>query len=160
MKILIVYYSLSGNTRTLATRLAEDVGADIEELRCNRYQRGFLSYLRAGYDSWKGETPTIEPLSHEPAQYDLVVVAGPIWTWRAAPPLRVWLTQERERLPRIAFLLTHGGSGAETSLRELEEIAGQAPVASLVVREADIKSQNFAEPLQKFSANLQIPKAA
>ncbi len=160
MKILVVYYSLSGNTRRVATALAEALGADLEELRCDRYARSFLGVIRAGYDSWKGALPPLEPPSRAAADYDLAVIAGPIWSWRAAPPVRAWLTAERERLRRFAFLLTHGGAGAEKSLRELEEIAGRAPAAALVVKEKDIKSESFAEALRAFAAELSASASA
>jgi flavodoxin len=57
MKTLVPYYSLSGTTRTVATQLAGDLGADIEEIRCKRYLPGFWGYLRAAYDSARGNLP-------------------------------------------------------------------------------------------------------
>lgn len=159
MKILIVSYSLSGNTRIVATALAKELGADIVELRCNRYARGTIGYFRAGFDSWWGNLPQIEPVSRSPSQYDLVVIAGPIWAWHAATPVRVWLTRERNQLPKVAFLLTHGGAGAETSLLELEQITASAPVARLVVREADIKRERFGESIRVFAEKLRAASA-
>jgi flavodoxin len=157
MKGLVVYYSLSGNTRSVATALARDLAADTEELRCPRYASGVWGYMRAGFDSWKGNLPAIEKLSHTPLQYELVVVAGPIWAFHPATPIRTFLKQERTRLPRVAFLLTHGGSAGERSLREMEKIAGQAPVANLIVRQQDVKGRTFASSLASFEAKLQEP---
>ena len=124
MKKLVVYYSLSGNTRTLATVLARDLAADTEELHCPRYASGVWGYMRAGYDSWKGNLPPIEKL---PLQYELVVVAGPIWAFHPATPVRNFLKQERSRLPRVAFLLTHGGSAGERS--DARRLSGRALLA-------------------------------
>lgn len=160
MKALVVYYSLSGNTRTVATALAADLGADIEELRCSRYSSGFRGYFQACYDSWKGNLPPIEALVHAPSQYDLVVIAGPIWMFHPATPVRAYLKLERSRLPRVAFVLTHGGSAEERSLREMEEIAGKAPLATIVVREMDVKAQRFASALSSFEAKLRRAEAA
>ena len=159
MKALVVYYSLSGNTRTVATALAGDLAADIEELRCNQYSPGFWGYLRACYDSWKGNLPPIEVLAHAPSHYDLVTIAGPIWMFHPATPVRAYLKLERSQLPRVAFVLTHGGSAGERSLREMEEIAGKAPLATLVVREMDVKAQRFASALSSFEAKLQSAEA-
>ncbi len=54
MKRLLVYYSLSGVTRTVAKALASDLTTEIEELRCSRYSLSGWGFLRAAYDSWKG----------------------------------------------------------------------------------------------------------
>jgi len=69
MNAHIVYYSLSGATRSVATALAKEIAADIEEIRCGRYTASVLGYLRAGYDSWSGNSPSIEPLVQAPSGY-------------------------------------------------------------------------------------------
>ncbi len=160
MSTLVVYYSLSGNTRTVATALARELGADIEELHCARYARGFLGFLKAGSDSWNNRLPTLPPLSRDPSRYDLVVIASPIWAFHPSTPDRAFLRQHAAKLHRIGFLLTHGGSAGEKSLREMAEIAGKPPVASLVVREAEIRSGNFRAAMSPFAATLQTKKAA
>jgi flavodoxin len=160
MTTLVVYYSLSGNTRTVATALAQRLGADIEEIRCSRYTRSFSGFLRACYDSWRGYLPQLEPLQDAPSRYDLVVVGGPIWAWHPAPPVRAFLRQEASRIPAMAFLLTHGGAAAQQSLREMEQLAGQAPTATLVVREVDIKNGGFEAALSSFASTLPKQQAA
>jgi hypothetical protein len=160
MRTLVVYYSLTGNTRTIATALAKDLAADLEELRCTRYAPGFWGSIRAASDNWRGRLPSIEPVRCSPAQYQQVVVAGPIWAFHPAAPLRAYLKQVRDHLPRVAFLLTHGGSAGPKSLREMEGIVGHSPVASLTVKEADIRGQRFAAPLAAFEAQLQGRAAA
>ncbi|MCW5748762.1 MAG: NAD(P)H-dependent oxidoreductase [Alphaproteobacteria bacterium] len=160
MKILIVYYSLSGTTRAVATALAKELAADVEEIRCERYAPGPLGAIKAAIDSWRGRLPAIASLSYAVAGYDLVVVGGPIWAFHAATPVRAFLRREAARLRGVAFLLTHGGSAAERSLRELQQLAGRAPTATLVVREADVKTGTFAAAVSSFAAALRPAKAA
>lgn len=160
MHALVVYYSLSGTTRAVATALAKELGADIEEIRCRRYSLGFRGYLRAAGDSWRGNLPSIEPLTHVPSHYDLVVIGGPIWAFHPATPLRVCLRQQASRLPGVAFFLTHGGSAAAQSLGEMAQLAGQAPIATLVVREADVRQGKFSAAVSAFAAALRVGKAA
>lgn len=160
MKTLVVYYSLSGNTRNLATVLARDLGADVEELSCGRYSPGIWGSMRAVYDSWRGRLSPIGPLAHEPSQYELVVIAGPIWASHPAAPVRTFLQRERTGLPRVAFLLTQLGSGGERALREMETMIGRSPLATLLVNDRDIKAQTFAFALSAFASRLRNTPAA
>ncbi len=110
MRALVIYYSLSGTTRAVATALAQVLGADVEEIRCARYSPGIWGALRAGYDSARGKLPAIAPLARTPSRYELVVIGGPIWAFHPATPVRAYLQQEKARLSTVAYFLTHGGS--------------------------------------------------
>jgi menaquinone-dependent protoporphyrinogen IX oxidase len=107
MNALIVYYSLSGTTRAVATAPAQEIAAGTEEIRCGRYTASVWGYLRASYDSWSGNRPSIEPLPRAHSAYELVIVCGPIWASHLATPVRTYLRQEAARLPDTAFVLTH-----------------------------------------------------
>jgi hypothetical protein len=162
MKALVVYYSLSGNTRSVATALVRELGADadIEELRCDRYSPGAWGYIRAASDSWRGRLPPIGPLAHKISDYELAVVAGPIWAYHPATPVRSFMQRERTGMPRVAFVLTHGGAAGERSLREMESIVGRAPVATLLVTERDIKAQTFSSAVSTFAVKLRNARTA
>jgi len=94
MSILIAYYSLTGTARAVATALALDLGAELEEIRCTRYALGLRGFLRACHESWAGKLPTIEPLQHVPSRFDMVVLGGPIWAWHASTPVRAFLPRK------------------------------------------------------------------
>jgi flavodoxin len=160
MRALVVYYSLTGTTRAVATALANELGADVEEIRCSRYAPGLWGALRAGYDGMRGKLPPIALPAHTPSPYELVVIGAPIWAFHPARPIRTYLQQQRGQLPTVAFLLTHGGSAAEQALREMERLAERRPTATLVVREADVKSGKFTSAVASLAAALRKASAA
>ena len=49
-KVLIVYFSRSGATRTLAEAIARALHADLEELKERRSRAGIIGWLRSGYE--------------------------------------------------------------------------------------------------------------
>jgi hypothetical protein len=76
--------------------IAQQLGADIEEIRCARYLPGLWTYVIGSYDSATGGLPVIDKPKRDPSQYDLVVVGGPIWAGRAATPVHATQLARRE----------------------------------------------------------------
>jgi len=48
MKILVVFYSRTGATRTVAQKIADLVKGDLEEIKDTRNRAGILGFLRSG----------------------------------------------------------------------------------------------------------------
>lgn len=123
MRTLVVYYSRTGTTRTLARLLAGRLDAGIAEIGCARYEGGILRYLLAGYDSVCGKLPVIDAPDASPADYDLVLLGCPVWTSHPATPMRAYLSLKPELPPRVATFLTYGGhSAASRAAAELAEL--------------------------------------
>ena len=51
MKVLVVYYSRTGNTRFVAEAVAQSLKADIEEIRDRKNRMGIFGFLRCGYEA-------------------------------------------------------------------------------------------------------------
>jgi len=153
-RILVVHCSRTGNTRQVARELAAALGADLEEIGDPANRTGTLGYLRCALEAVLGVSAEIEPPRRDPARYDLVVVGTPIWFASVSSPARTYLWLERDRLPQVAFLLTHGGMGAERALGQMRALAGKRPVARLVVREREIESGSHGEKVASFARSL------
>ena len=160
MQTLVVYYSLSGNTGSVATALANELGASLEELHCARYQMNPLGFIKAGFDSWANRLPHTGPLMHTPSVYDLVVVGAPMWAFRAATPVRAYLCQEAVRFRQLAFFLTMGGAPPDKAFAEMEALAQQAPLATLALSERDLKAGKLDSAAPAFAARLMARRAA
>ncbi|MEC4591469.1 MULTISPECIES: flavodoxin family protein [Nitrospirillum] len=154
MAVLIAFYSLTGTTRTVVTELAPHLQADIEEIRCARYGVSFRGWWRAAADSWRGRLPGIAPATHTARNYDLVVLAGPIWAWHPCPPLRAYVRRERADLLETALLLTHGGSAGQQSLDALQAWVGKPPKARVTITAAEMKSGTYAETVAHFAQTI------
>ena len=51
MKVLVVYYSRTGNTRFVAEAIAQSLEADIEEIKDGKNRMGVFGFLRRGYEA-------------------------------------------------------------------------------------------------------------
>ncbi|MBU6154556.1 MAG: hypothetical protein KGP28_09675 [Bdellovibrionales bacterium] len=151
-KILLIYYSRSGNTRALAGKLIEKIGCDWVELRPEAsFHRRVTGYLKAIGHSLLKRTPKLQNTGKKIASYELVIIGGPLWAGRIASPVRTFLRENRNEFKKVAFFVTQGGtSGGERVLRQMELDAGTSPVASLVVSERNLKGQPLKNAVQGF----------
>jgi len=121
MKTAIVYYSMSGNTAATAKKAAENLNADLIEIKPEKSfpDKGFRKFLWGGKSAVMAETPKLMPYTFEPDKYDLVVIGFPVWASNVAPPVRTFVSENKELLrnKRIAAFACQGGSDAEKALK-------------------------------------------
>ncbi|HOW50643.1 MAG TPA: flavodoxin [bacterium] len=139
-KILVVYFSRSGNTESVASLIASKLNADSEKLiEQGTDWEGVWGYLKAGKAAWQETATSIEKLKKNPKDYDLVVIGTPIWAWNMTPAIRSFLTVYKDDLKKVAFFATEGGSGHEKAFKNMETLTGKAPVATAAVLEKEVK---------------------
>jgi hypothetical protein len=116
--------------------------------------------LRSAREALKRLPAEIEPPAHAPGEYDIVILGTPVWAGHLASPLRAYLSLRRPEFPRVAFFCTQGGSGAPKVFREMADLAGKAPIATLVLNDRDIQRRTYATALDGFARAITLPKAA
>lgn len=149
-RILVVYYSRTDYTRTLAGEIAAALEADVERLHdgCNRL--GVWGYLRCTREAIKKRTIEILPPAYDPSGYDLVVLGTPVWAGNMSSPLRSYIVAQKAQLPQVALFCTQGGSGAQKVFRDMAELCGKAPVASLALTDRQIDGRAYSRELEGF----------
>lgn len=152
MKTLIVYYSRTKTTKKVAEALAEKLGADIEEIVDKKDRQGALGYLSAGRDATMRRLTELEAAKKAASDYDLVIIGTPIWSWNLSTPVRTYLYENKEVLNKIktAFFSTMGGSGHERAGREMSEIIGREPAATLGLLTKEVVQGEYGTKLEDF----------
>jgi flavodoxin len=106
MKILVVSYSRSGNTKKIAEQIAKKLDADFDEvIDMKDRHRKIIGWLIAGKDAMAKEKTEIK-YKKDPTEYDLVIVGTPIWAWTMTPAIRTYLTENK--FSEVAFFCTYG----------------------------------------------------
>lgn len=154
MKTLVVYFSLSGHTRQVASEIATRCGADLEAIREHQDRSGAWGYLRSAWQAMLRAAPPIKPAARDPAGYELVIIGTPIWSFHLAPPVRSYAQQYARHFKQVAFFCTEGGSGDQRAFDELSRICGKTPVATFVVTETQLPGPAHSEPLRHFVSRL------
>ena len=150
MKILVVYYSRTGTTKKVAETIASDLKCDSEEIIDTKNRSGFWGYLKSGRDAMKKRLTILEPIKKNPASYDLVVIGTPIWAWAVSAPVRTYIVQNADKFKKVAFFCTMGGSGDIKAFKEMESISGKTAIASLGLRQSDVKNDSYKGKVDKF----------
>lgn len=85
-KTLIVYFSMSGNTKAAAEQIQRDTGADIVRLqRAKPYPKGYDNYARvADRERRHNIHPAIKHNLPDLSQYQTILVGFPTW-WQRPP---------------------------------------------------------------------------
>ena len=80
MHPIIIYYSLHGNTRTVAEQMAARLHADLLSLvPLKAYpDSGFKQFFWGGKSAIMGEKPRLETYAFDPAAYDMVIFGSPV----------------------------------------------------------------------------------
>jgi len=128
MKTLVVYYSLTGNTRLIAEAAARELGAEIEELRELKRRSGIKGFVVGGLDSLRKKSVEIEPCRHRIEEFELVVVGTPVWGWGMTPAVRTYLTGRSWKGKKTALFCTMGGSGQRRTLEGMAVLVSGARV--------------------------------
>ncbi len=159
-RILVVYFTRTGCTETVAKRVAGRCGAEIEAIREPRGRLGFPGFVRSAREALTGKPAKIRPLVHDPKRYDLVLFGTPVWAGHVSSPMRACLGEHKASLHRVAFFCTQGGSGAEKVLEEMAGICGRRPESTLAVNDSEVRHSLFEPKLEHFIQALGLPAAA
>ena len=112
-KVLVAYFSHSGNTREMARQIAEATNGDLFE---------------------------IVPQSAYPAQYDVIFVGSPCWWGTVAPPVATFLAAYDWSGKTVAPFMTHGGSRMGRSEEDIGKLChGATLLGGLPVRGSAVK---------------------
>ena len=154
MKILIVYYSRSGNTKNIAQIIGSKLNADLEEVIDNKRRKGLVGFIISGNEAHLQKIIPIEKLTKDPALYDLVIIGTPIWANNISTPIRSFIKEYQEKIKKAAFFCTSLGSDPKNVFLGMERILNQKPVATVNFTNRDIKKQYHRQLIEEFVKNI------
>jgi flavodoxin len=139
MHTLVIYYSKSGRTRSVAKSIAQELNADIEEIRETGGQR---SVIRTMFGAILGRRPEVEKLSQSVEAYDLVAIGTPVWGGGPVPAVESFLGSVDLGDKAVALFCTMGGSGDAKTFAKMESFLKD----SRVVGRLSLNRSQTADP--------------
>lgn len=112
MRMLVLYYSWSnGNTAKIARELAESCGADLEKIDTVKPYKGSYDEVVAQgkKETEEGFEPALQPLQHDPHDYDVIAVGTPTWWYTMAPAVKSFFAQYDLTGKKVIPFMTNAG---------------------------------------------------
>ncbi|MCQ4022508.1 MULTISPECIES: hypothetical protein [unclassified Ruminococcus] len=106
-KELVVYFSRMGYVKKIAYEKANSVGADILELKTDERVSGTLGFWWCGRFAMHRWGMNILPLDRDVSKYEHITVCTPVWDFAVCAPIRTFLTENKDRLKRVDFVIVH-----------------------------------------------------
>ena len=127
---LVVYFSRSGNTESVAMRIAERVDADVFEIETvQEYPEDYdelLDYARNEQRS--NARPELSAHINDIERYDVIFLGYPNWWGDMPMPLYSFLDEYDLSDKTIMPFVTSGGSGFSRTIRSIESEEPEATV--------------------------------
>ena len=95
MKSVVIYYSLTGNTKLVARMIAEKLGTEPVGLRPEKEisSKGIGKYFFGGMGVIFNSKPKLINEKIQLEEYDTLVIGTPIWAGSFAPPVNTFLSE-------------------------------------------------------------------
>lgn len=144
-KILVIYYSLSGNAKWVADCLQDKLGADIVELKVDKEPNkdGFMKYFWGGRQVMMKEKPDLLNDEIMLEKYDVLILGTPIWAWNYAPAWASFFDKYEIKNKKIALYCCCGGDKGKSFENMKEKLIGNNFIGEL----------ELVEPLRSIEDN-------
>lgn len=137
MKTLIAYFSAEGTTAALAEKLAEEIGADVFEIRPQKiYTQADINWKnpmsRCNKEKFGKKDVPVEGAVENFGQYEEVLIGFPIWYGCAPNVVNTFCKAYDWTGKKVAAFATSGGSGIGKTKAKLQLYVNGALVQDAV----------------------------
>ncbi len=120
-KILIAYYSWSGNTKEVAEAIQEKTGGTLFRIET---VQSYPEEYRATTEQAKKEIndhfhPELKTKVADISQYDVIFLGSPNWWGTIAPAVSTFLASYNLKGKKVIPFITHGGGGVQNTIKDM-----------------------------------------
>ena len=158
-KVLVAYFSHSGNTREVARQISEATGGDLFEIvHATPYNTEYRAVVDQGKKEIEaGVRPALKNPVGDLSQYDVIFVGSPCWWSTVAPPVATFLADCDWAGKTVVPFMTHEGSRMGRSEEDIRKLcAGATLLGGLPLRGGAVKDSR--DVVRKWVQGLNLTK--
>lgn len=120
-KVLIAYYSLSGNTKEIAQQIQKETNGDLFNIELKTpYPSNYDDQTKLAKEELKnGTLPPLKSKVENIDKYDIVFIGTPVWWGTASTPVRTFVSENNLTGKKVIPFITHGGGGEDKTITDL-----------------------------------------
>ncbi len=129
-RVLIAYFTHSGNTGEIAKLIRENVGGELFEIQpVNPYPDSYNTVVeQAKREIRQGYKPVLKSKVDALGSYDTIFVGSPNWWSTIAPPVATFLSESDLLGKTVVPFCTHGGGGLGRAEKDIATLCSQSTV--------------------------------
>jgi flavodoxin len=122
-KILIAYYSYSGNTQKVAEAIQEKIGGDLFRIETVKdYPDDFQELLQqAKLELANMYHPKLKAKVNNMKDYDVVFIGSPNWWGNIAAPVSSFMAENDLEGKKVVPFITHGKGGVQNTIKGMKK---------------------------------------
>jgi flavodoxin len=144
-KVLVAYFSHTGNTEVIANKIHESVGGDIFKIvTVDPYPTNYMAVVnQAKKEQEENYRPKLKSKVENMDSYNVIFIGYPDW-WGTMPmAVFTFLEQYDFSGKTIIPFCTHEGSGLGRSVTDIKKICPKSTILDgLAIRGSDVKKAN------------------
>ncbi len=119
---LIVYYSRTGNTRTISESIKDTLGCDIQEIKDLKDRSGILGFIGGMIDVKKNPMTDISPKEVRVEDYNLLLIGSPGWGGKITPAINTFINMTDFTGKKVVLFSVASGRMPQKALDECSEL--------------------------------------
>lgn len=147
MNKVILFFSRTGNSKRVATKIASGLGLKPIEITDDKNWNGIFGYLKGGYYASTSKSVNIK-VNGDYKDADEYIVVSPLWAGGPAPTVREFLKQVQ--INKVNLVLTCKGSDIESALTKYENKIGKLKSGFGIIERLKDEDKRVEEIIQAF----------
>jgi flavodoxin len=152
-KILILYYSRTGNTKLCCEALQKELGADMIEIKDLKNRSGGWGFFTGAVGSMFDFHTDIDPVKPDLSPYKNIIIASPIWTGTLSTAIRTLIDKNQFDGKNVLLFTTTNAAEKEKYIEKSKTRVAQrgAQVAGYcqVVVKKEVNGKKVDRPKQE-----------
>lgn len=129
-KSLVIYFSESSNTRSIARIIQSKTNSDIQEILTEiPYVKSYNALVnQAKQEIDECYCPSIKKMDCNLDDYDMIFLGTPNWWSTIAPPITTFISENNLAGKVIVPFITHGGGGRGHADKDIKKLCPDAKI--------------------------------
>ena len=156
-RVLIVYYSLEGNTGFVADECKKHLNLSVRRLIVQNEppKRGIMKFLKGGSSALRGLTPELANVDIRLDRFQTIILACPVWAGTCPPAMNSFLKEYPIGGKDIYLIGTSAGGNAEKMFDTMKsKLAGNNILGTLSLTKPLKNKEDTAAKVADFCAKM------